>query len=138
MQNIVFSLSDVPGIAAQLVEESSANIWLFHAEMGAGKTTIIKEVCKYLGVNETISSPTYAIVNEYLSNNGESIYHFDFYRLQEEEEALDIGVEEYLDSGNLCLLEWPDKIASYIPENAMHIHLKVVDESLREITVEHS
>ncbi len=135
MEAIEFSQSEIPAIAKELLKHSSSNVWLFHADMGAGKTTIIKAICKELGVTENISSPTYSIVNEYHSSNDQVIYHFDFYRIQEEEEALDIGTEEYLDSGALCLIEWPNKIDSLLPENTMNIHIQVKDNDLREITI---
>lgn len=93
----------------------NAKIWLFYGEMGAGKTTLISALCKELGVAGTTSSPTFSIVNEYIGNS-ETIYHFDFYRLKTEEEAYDMGYEEYFESGHLCLVEWPDKISSLLPE----------------------
>ncbi len=130
-----FSQSEIPTVVKELIRASSSNIWLFHAEMGAGKTTLIKEICKELGVLENISSPTYSIVNEYRTQDGQVVYHFDFYRLQEEEEALDIGTEEYIDSGALCLIEWPDKITSLLPDDCMNIYIEVKENNAREISI---
>ncbi len=134
MEALEFSQTEIPTIAKELLQQSSSNVWLFHAEMGAGKTTLIKAICKELGVVENISSPTYSIVNEYRASSGKIIYHFDFYRIHEEEEALDIGTEEYLDSGALCLIEWPNNIESLLPNDVMDIYIKVKDDNLREIT----
>lgn len=102
--------------------------------MGAGKTTLIKSLCKYLGSNDNITSPTFAIVNEYTGKNG-SIYHFDFYRLKTQTEALDIGFEEYLYSGNYCFIEWPEKIPDLLPNKYISIKIEALDNNLRQITV---
>jgi len=109
-------------------------ILLFYGEMGAGKTTFIKAFCAALGVEDTVSSPTFSIVNEYQSTKG-IIYHFDFYRLKNQTEALDLGLEEYLDSGNYCLIEWPEKIPDLLPENYVHISLKVRPDQQRKLTI---
>lgn len=105
------SLEELPAVAKQLAETGKLNgIVAFYGTMGAGKTTLIKAICQQLGVDENVSSPTFSLVNEYMTDNGETIYHFDFYRIKNIEEALDMGVEEYFGSGNLCLIEWPEKI----------------------------
>ena len=110
-------------------------IVLFSGEMGAGKTTLIKEFCHYLGVQDEVSSPTFALVNEYESNIG-PIYHFDLYRIQSAEELYDIGYEDYFFSGYLCLVEWPEMASGIIPEN--HISVKIrVENDQRLITVTH-
>jgi len=106
-------------------------IWLFEGEMGAGKTTLIKKLCKVLKVTDTVTSPTFSLVNEYLTKENEIIYHFDFYRITKEEEALNIGVEEYFYSGNLCLIEWPSRIPSLIPAKHLKIFLNLGAESQR-------
>ena len=104
----------------------------FTGEMGAGKTTFIKALCKQLGVKDTTSSPTFSLVNEYQNTAGQKIYHFDFYRLRQESEALDMGCEEYFYSGNFCFVEWPEKIPSLLPIDCLHIQINVVD-TFREI-----
>ena len=135
MQQKTFSsLNDLPQIADWLIEIGKAyKIWLFHGDMGIGKTTLIKVICAQLGVTEPVSSPTYAIVNEYVTAAKKSIYHFDFYRLKSEEEAYDIGVEEYIDSDNLCLMEWPSKIQSLIPSKYLEIKLSLGDDNVQRV-----
>lgn len=117
-------LKDLPAAASELLKNSTSKIWLVDGEMGAGKTTLIKLVCEALGVKETMSSPTFSIVNEYTTQNRQTIYHFDFYRLKKDTEAMDIGVEEYLDSGNYCFLEWSEKIASLLPADSFKVKIK--------------
>lgn len=107
---------------------------LLIGEMGAGKTTLTKRICARLGVKDEMSSPTFSIVNQYLNDQNEDIYHFDFYRLESFDEALNIGVEEYFYSGNLCLIEWPEIVAPVIPEKYVEINIKLVQEN-REITI---
>ena len=97
---------------------------LFEGPMGAGKTTLIKEVCRQLGVKENVSSPTFSLVNEYEGADGKLIYHFDFYRINTEREAVDIGALEYFDSGNVCLIEWPSLIPSLLPERYLLVTLQ--------------
>ncbi len=101
--------------------------------MGAGKTTLIKAICAELGVVDNVSSPTFSIVNEYLTHKGVSIYHFDFYRLKSEREALEIGVEEYFDVGNLCFLEWASQIPSLVPPHHISIDISVLPDNQRVI-----
>lgn len=109
----------------------------FYAPMGAGKTTFITAVCKALGVKEdAVSSPTFAIVNEYRSAAGESVYHFDFYRIERMEEALDIGLYDYLDSGSLCLMEWPENIEELLPEETLRVHISVAPDGSRTLSWE--
>ncbi|GHA53178.1 hypothetical protein GCM10007389_00390 [Pontibacter akesuensis] len=103
---------------------------MFEGQMGAGKTTLIKELCRQLGVQENVSSPTFALVNEYEGAAGKLIYHFDFYRIQEEREALDIGVLEYLESGKLCLIEWPSMIPNLLPEHYLLLELEVGEDGV--------
>ena len=100
-----------------------ATVIAFHGGMGAGKTTLIKQICKALGTKDVVNSPTFAIVNVYEADNAE-IYHFDCYRLNNLQEALDFGAEEYLTSGNLCLVEWPDVISALLPEDTRNIHIE--------------
>tara|TARA_R110002124_G_scaffold47428_1_gene141204 strand:- start:560 stop:1117 length:558 start_codon:yes stop_codon:yes gene_type:complete len=110
-------------------------IWLFEGEMGAGKTTIIKALCAYLGVEATVTSPTFALVNEYLTEDKRLVYHFDFYRITHETEALDIGIEEYFDSGYFCFIEWPSLIESLWPNDYLMIKIAVMEDGERIITV---
>ncbi len=107
----------------------------FNGEMGAGKTTFIKVLCEQLGVKDAMSSPTFSIVNEYLGGDDHPIYHFDFYRIETQREAIDIGVDEYLYSGDLCFLEWAEKINDLLPEAYLEISIKLVGDNRREITI---
>jgi len=106
-----YTLTDLPQIAKEIVKISSQipSIWLFRGQMGTGKTTLIKEICKQMGVEHSVQSPTFSLVNEYQTKNATRIFHFDFYRLKNTQEALAIGIEDYLDSGNICLIEWPEQ-----------------------------
>ncbi len=130
------TLSDLPAAAQQLVAfAGTEKIFVFHGDMGAGKTTFIKSLCEALGVKEAVTSPTFSIVNEYRSENVK-IYHFDFYRLKNQTEALDMGAEEYFYSGNYCFIEWPEKIPDMLPLHYINLSLKVLNDGSREITVE--
>jgi tRNA threonylcarbamoyladenosine biosynthesis protein TsaE len=108
---------------------------LFYGEMGSGKTTLIKEICRQLGVTDVMSSPTYGLVNEYHTSDHKIIYHFDLYRVKNLEECLDMGMEEYLYSGNYCFVEWPDMAISLYPENTAKVFIEG-DGNLRSISVE--
>lgn len=101
----------------------------FEAEMGAGKTTTIKKICEAFGVEDYISSPTYSIVNEYVTKENNTIYHFDLYRLNNEIELLDIGIEEILDSNAICFIEWPEKILNFLPTNYVRVNIEVENEN---------
>lgn len=108
-------------------------IFAFYGKMGAGKTTFIKAVCEALGVKDVINSPTFAIVNEYMSGNDEPIYHFDFYRIKRQEEVLDIGYEDYIDSGCVCFMEWPELIEDLLPEDAVKVSIDELPDGSRRI-----
>jgi len=136
MKWTLHSLEALAHVAQNLIEASqNRKVWLLEGEMGAGKTTLITVLCKALGVQEATSSPTFALVNEYQGRN-EPIYHFDFYRINNESEALDMGYEEYFYSGHYCFVEWPSKISNLLPEDALRIELKVEEDGSRVITME--
>jgi tRNA threonylcarbamoyladenosine biosynthesis protein TsaE len=130
------SPDELHAIASALIEyHKDKRIFAFHGEMGAGKTTFIKTICAYLKVTDTVSSPTFAIVNEYLTNDSGNVYHFDLYRIKSWTEMLEIGYEDYFYSGNYCLLEWPEKIVNLLPEETVHVDIVVSsDGSMRTIT----
>ncbi len=117
-----FTLQDLPKIASTIILEVQNKVLLFYGDMGVGKTTLIKEITKQLGVKETITSPTFALVNEYEIKD-DKVYHFDFYRINNEEEALDIGIEEYFYSDHWNLIEWPEKIKSLLPKESTKLIL---------------
>jgi tRNA threonylcarbamoyladenosine biosynthesis protein TsaE len=131
---IVFELRDLNQVAKTLLEKSKEKIFLFEGEMGAGKTTLIKELCKVLGSHDHFSSPTYSIVNEYEMPGGK-IYHFDLYRCKGIEELMDLGMEEYLDSGNYCFIEWPELAENLIEGEYVKVHL-LVEGGRRLITAD--
>jgi tRNA threonylcarbamoyladenosine biosynthesis protein TsaE len=132
-----FKATDLKIIGKYLIEDLSTKVVRIDGPMGAGKTTLISSICKSLGVEEPISSPTISLVNTYKSRDG-IIYHFDFYRIQNAHEALDIGLEEYLESGNLCFMEWAEKIIPHLPLNYDHYKLEVIDKEHRKIKSKNS
>ena len=132
------SLDDLSSVAQQLIAfGNKTQIWLFIGEMGAGKTTLIKQICQELKVLDQVSSPTFSIVNEYLTQSDETVYHFDFYRLEDIEEAVNIGAEDYFFSGHLCLIEWPQIIANLLPEQYMTIEIEELLTGERKIILKH-
>ena len=138
MQTITYTLDRIDEIAQLLIQEAGdQKVWIFRGEMGAGKTTLIKSLAKALQVVDSVSSPTFGIVNEYQTQAKELLYHFDFYRLDDPMEALDIGIEEYFYSGNYCWLEWAEKIAPFLPEQFFHIELALASETGRILTHHH-
>ncbi len=128
-----FTLTQINEIAAQLLKSTNHKIFLFYGSMGVGKTTLIKEIVKQLGVTDTVSSPTFSLVNEYRNQQNKTVYHFDFYRIEQEEEALDMGIEEYFDSDAYCLIEWPEKIKNLLPLEAVSIQLTELSDGKRNI-----
>lgn len=127
-------LDDLGNIAQQITKFGKGhNIWLLMGQMGAGKTTLSKAICTNLGVVDLVQSPTFSLVNEYLTNMGDTVYHFDFYRIEDIDELANIGVEEYFDSGNLCLIEWPEKVSELIPEEYLKIFIEVLGDNTRVI-----
>ena len=128
-------LEELQGVAENIAGHTNkVQVWLFHGEMGSGKTTLVKEVCRQLHVKDAMSSPTFSIVNEYAGETGK-IYHFDFYRLKNEREAFDIGTEEYFYSGYPCFVEWPDKIPSLIPDIYGEVTISIRNETHRDIAI---
>jgi|TARA_B110000240_G_scaffold54881_1_gene62493 tRNA threonylcarbamoyladenosine biosynthesis protein TsaE len=124
MKIIVNCISELKSVALQLIQyKKNKNIICFYGEIGVGKTTFIKEICKNLLVDDNVSSPTFSIVNQYKTKENKIIYHFDFYRLETEEEAYDMGYEEYFFQNDLCLIEWPEKIEGLIPEDIIKVIL---------------
>ena len=119
------SLADLPDVAKSIIDfAGEEKIWVLLGEMGAGKTTLSKALCKILGVEDMVQSPTFSIVNEYEDKDGDAIFHFDFYRLESPEEALAIGVDDYFYSGNICLIEWPQKIGGLLPGRFLKIEIE--------------
>ncbi len=134
----ITSLEDLDRAAREFLKAIGDNTLIaFYAPMGAGKTTFTTAVCKALGVEEdAISSPTFAIVNEYRGRGGRPIFHFDFYRMERPEEALDIGLYDYLDSGELCLMEWPENIEGLLPEETLKVNISVNADGSRTLSWE--
>lgn len=130
-----YHLDQVPDVAKMILESVNNKTLLFYGEMGTGKTTLIKELIKQLHVTDVVSSPTFSLVNEYQSENGESIYHFDFYRIEDEEEAYDIGIEEYFSSNSWCFIEWPGKVENLLPLDSVAIHLSINMDDTRNIQI---
>lgn len=132
---ITFSLEEIDAAAQQLLDSNIKNIILFHGSMGAGKTTFIKALARRLGVKDMTGSPTFSLVNEYETEDGKILYHFDLYRLNSEEEAYDMGIDEYFYSGNLCFIEWPEKTPNLIPLDHTAVALKELPDGRRQLTV---
>ena len=128
----VYNLDNINKAGKLVIDNIKTTVVRIDGKMGAGKTKIISNICMQLGVKEVITSPTFSLINTYQSTNG-PIYHFDFYRLQNSNEALDIGIEEYLESGNVCFLEWAEKIENHLPLNYDHYILKVLNDNTRRI-----
>ena len=130
---INFSLDEIHQVAQKIIAQNPNKVILFNGEMGVGKTTLIKELAKVLGVTEPTSSPTFSLVNEYQTSNNQLVYHFDVYRLKNENEALDMGIDEYLYSGNWCFIEWAEKIPNLIPSDHSVIDIKLLPNNERTL-----
>lgn len=130
-----YQLSELSEIAIWVLKSSPGRVILFKGPMGSGKTTLIKEITHQLGVEHVTSSPTFSLVNEYLSKKGETIYHFDFYRIEDEEEAFDMGIEEYFDSDAWCFVEWPEKVENVLPLDSVVIHLSINQDNTRTLEI---
>ena len=131
--NNTYILSEINEIAQELLSATNRKIFLFYGSMGVGKTTLIKEIVKQLGVTDSVSSPTFSLVNEYRDSQDKPVYHFDFYRIEQEEEALDMGIEEYFDNNAYCLVEWPEKIKNLLPLDAVSVQLTELSDGKRNI-----
>jgi len=131
-----YTLANIKEAAEKIWEfGKDKKVWAFHGEMGSGKTTLIHTICEVLGVTSSIGSPTYSIINEYSSDKLGLIYHMDWYRLKDEEEALQAGVEDILYNRKLCLVEWPEKAPQLIADDHLDIYIKLVDEQTRKIAL---
>jgi tRNA threonylcarbamoyladenosine biosynthesis protein TsaE len=130
---IIFSLDEIDAVAKKILSENPKKVILFNGAMGVGKTTLIKSLAKNLGVNEATSSPTFSLVNEYQIATNQFIYHFDVYRLKKESEALDMGIDEYLYSGNWCFIEWAENIPNLIPDEHSVISIELLPDGKRRL-----
>lgn len=136
MRLTVQSLADLPAAAETIITHAGNNrIFLFYGDMGAGKTTLIKSLCSFLGTGDAVTSPTFAIVNEYQTSK-DKIYHFDFYRLKDQTEALDMGYEEYFYAGAYCFIEWPEKIPDLLPPHYTSISINALNDGSRQVDME--
>jgi len=133
---IIYDISTIELIAEKIIPAADDNrVWCFYGEMGAGKTTLIKKICEKLGVVSDMTSPSFGIINEYQTDRNDTIFHFDFYRIKNESEALDLGIYEYLDSGKYCFLEWSENIEGLLDDDYLKIYIKLVNETKRQITL---
>lgn len=132
---LIYSLEEINAISNKILEQNPKKVVVFNADMGVGKTTFIKSLLKNLGVIDTISSPTFSLINEYKTIDNQIVYHFDFYRLKSENEAYDFGVEEYLYSNHWCFIEWAEKIPNLLPQHYSIIDLELLDNGKRKLVL---
>lgn len=132
-----YTLADLPVVAKEMLTslQEAPRVWLFRGQMGAGKTTLSKELLKQLGIDQNVQSPTFSLVNEYQTKSGETVYHFDLYRLKNIQEALAIGIEEYLDSGHTCLIEWPEQAEELWDFPHVNVEIEAINETQRKLTL---
>jgi len=135
---INYTLPEIEAVAKALLQHTDKKIFLFYAAMGVGKTTLIKQLIKQLGVSENVNSPTFSLVNEYRDKDDNPIFHFDFYRIEDEVEALDIGIEEYFNQNAYCFIEWPENIKNLVPLNAVSVDLAELENGDRVISVKNN
>ena len=136
MKLTIESLDTIQLTARQFIDQiGNRTVFAFNGKMGAGKTTFIKSICEEMGVKETVNSPTFSIVNEYETSDKRIIYHFDCYRINNVQEALDLGAEEYLYSGNLCFIEWSENIAPLLPDSLVNVDIEEVENGKRQINI---
>ena len=128
-----YSLENLSEVANTIISSVKNKTLLFYGQMGVGKTTLIKELCMHLQVKDNISSPTFSLVNEYETSKSEKVFHFDFYRIEDEEEALDMGIEDYFYNNDWCLIEWPENIKNLLPLDAVEIYLSILEDGKRNI-----
>jgi tRNA threonylcarbamoyladenosine biosynthesis protein TsaE len=134
--DLIFKLENIQETAASFLAAVNINsVFAFHGEMGAGKTTFIHALCEAIEVRGTISSPTFSIINQYSTIQGKTIYHMDLYRLKDETEAVNAGVEDCLYSGNTCLVEWPEKAPGIFPDNTVHVAITMLDTNTRKLSI---
>lgn len=133
---IIFSLEEIAHTAQQVVAQTPNKVLLFNGKMGVGKTTFIKALANQLGVKDMTSSPTFSLVNEYETTTNQIVYHFDVYRLKSESEALDLGIDDYLYSGNWCLIEWAEKIPNLLPDLYTTINLELLPDGKRKLSLQ--
>jgi len=133
--NLNYQLSELPTVAKLVLDNSSSRILLFYGAMGSGKTTLIKELANQLGVKDVTSSPTFSLVNEYHNQEGELLFHFDFYRIEKEVEAYDMGIEEYFDRNAWCFVEWPENVENLLPLESVVIQLTINPDNSRNIQI---
>jgi len=130
-------LASIDDAAHELIDTyPDSRIFAFYGEMGAGKTTMIKALCRVLQVTDVTSSPSFGLIYEYRTRGRDVVYHFDFYRIEQLEEAYDIGYEEYIDSGQYCFIEWPEKVATLLPPETVNVNLKIIGNNERTMEVE--
>lgn len=133
---IIFGLDEIDQAATRFLEAlGERRIVAFYGSMGAGKTTFIRALCRQLGVEDTVTSPTFALVNEYRNRQGDSIFHFDFYRIRRLVEAIDMGCDEYFQSGHLCLIEWPELVEELLPAETLRVTIQETPDGLRHLTL---
>lgn len=132
---IEYTINDLPIVASKIMKHAKHKTLLFNGEMGSGKTTLIKEIIKQFGIEDTISSPTFSLVNEYISSKNELIFHFDCYRIEDEEEALNMGIEDYFNRDAWCFIEWPKNVENLLPLSNVVIEIEIIDECRRVLRV---